>query len=42
MCNEITYPFPDINGPCVDFGEWISNYITHFTGRVIIINNAKI
>ena len=32
--DEITYPFPNFNGATVEVLEWISNFITHFTGYV--------
>ena len=35
MCNQITYPFPNLNGTTVEGWEWISNFIPHFTGHVI-------
>ena len=28
---EITYPFPNFNGYTVEVGEWIINFILHFT-----------
>ena len=33
--DEITYPFPNFNGTTVEIWELISNFIPHFTGRVI-------
>ena len=36
MWGEITYPFPNFDGATVEVCEWISNFIQHFTGRVII------
>ena len=33
--NEITYPFINFNGVTVEVYEWISNFISHFTGQVI-------
>ena len=35
MWGEITSPFPNFNGAAVEVWEWINNFITHFTGRVI-------
>ena len=36
MWDEITYPFPNFNnGVTVENWERISNFIPHFTGRVI-------
>ena len=32
MCDEITYPFPNIP---VEFWEWISNFFPRYTGIVI-------
>ena len=32
---EITYPFPSFNGATVEVWEWMSNFISHFTGHVI-------
>ena len=34
--DEFTYPFPNFNGCTVEVREWISNFILHFTGHVII------
>ena len=34
--NEIIYPSLDFNGTAVEVWERISNFIPHFTGRVII------
>ena len=31
----MTYPFPNFNGATIEVGEWISNYIPHFTVCVI-------
>ena len=28
--DEITYPFPNVNGGTVEVWEWISNFILHF------------
>ena len=36
MWDEITHPFPNFNGATVEVWEWISNFIPHFTGHVII------
>ena len=33
--NENTYPFPSVNGRCVEYWEWISNFIPHFIMDVI-------
>ena len=35
MWDEITYSFPKFNGATVEVWEWISNFIPHFTGRMI-------
>ena len=35
MCDEITYPLPNVNGTTVDVWEWISKSIQHFTGHVV-------
>ena len=35
VCGEITNPFLNFNGCTVEVWEWISNFITHFTGHVI-------
>ena len=32
---EIIYPFPNFKGATVEVGEWISNFIPHFTMDVI-------
>ena len=32
---EISYPFPNFNGCTNEVWEWISNFISHFTGHVI-------
>ena len=34
--DEITYPFPNFNGGTFEVWEWISNFLPHFTGHVII------
>ena len=34
--DEITYQFPNLNGAVVDVWEWMSNFIQHFIGHVII------
>ena len=33
--DEITYPFPNVNGGAVDVWEWRSNFIPHFIMDVI-------
>ena len=33
--DDITYPFPSLNGYTVEVWKWISNYITHFILDVI-------
>ena len=35
MWDSITYPFPNFNGTTVEFREWISNFVAHYTGQVI-------
>ena len=35
VCDEITYPNPNVNGCAVEVWEWISNVIPHFTGCII-------
>ena len=35
MWDEITNPFTHFNGATVEVWEWISNFIPHYTGRVI-------
>ena len=35
MWDEITYPFPNLNGRTVEVQEWISNFIPHFVMDVI-------
>ena len=35
MCDEIIYPFPNFDGAAVEFQEWVSNFIPHFTDHVI-------
>ena len=35
MCDEITYPFPQINGFSVDVRKCVSNFIPHFIIHVI-------
>ena len=34
MWDEITYSFPNLNGANVELCEWISYFISHFTGHV--------
>ena len=36
MWDEIIFPFPNFNGCTVEVWEWISNFISYFTGHVII------
>ena len=31
MWNKITYPFPNFNGADVEDGEWIFDFIPHYT-----------
>ena len=38
--DEITYPFPNFNGGTIDVWKWVSNFIPHFTGHVMLIHNA--
>ena len=35
MYDEITYPFPNLNGATIEVWEWISNLISHITMDVI-------
>ena len=39
---EITYPFPNFSGATVEVWEWVSNFIPHFTGHVIICAGTKV
>ena len=32
VCDEITYPFPNMNGCTVEAWEWTSNFVPHFLG----------
>ena len=36
--NEITYPFPNLDGTTVEVREWISKFIPRFTGHMIIFH----
>ena len=36
LWDEITYPFPNVNGCTVEVCEWTRNVIPHFAGRIII------
>ena len=36
MWDKITYPFPNFNGATVEVWEWISNFILHFIGQVMV------
>ena len=38
MWGEITYPFLKLQGATVEAYEWMSNFIWHFSGYVIIIH----
>ena len=40
--DEIIYPFPNLNGYTVEVWEWISNFISYFTGRIFLLINAVI
>ena len=33
MWNDITYPFPNLNGAMTEVWEWTSNFIPQFTGH---------
>ena len=33
--DDITHPFQNFNGETIEIWEWISNFISHFTGYVI-------
>ena len=33
--DEITYPFPNVNGTTVEFWVWIRNFIPHFTSHLV-------
>ena len=35
VCDEITYAFINFNSATIEVKEWISNFISHFTGHVI-------
>ena len=35
MCDGNTHPFQNFHGAIFEVWEWISNFITHFTGHVI-------
>ena len=35
MWDDITYPFPNVNDRTVEVWDWKSDFIPHFTGRVI-------
>ena len=35
LCDEITYPFTNLDGVAVEVLKWISSFITHFTEHVI-------
>ena len=39
--DEITFPFPYLNGPVVDLGERISKYNSHFTHVLIYPSSDK-
>ena len=41
VCDEINYPFPNVNGCTVQVWEWISNFITHFIMYIIIYPCSK-
>ena len=38
MCDEITYPFPNINAATVEVWKWINNFFLHFTGMWLLIH----
>ena len=33
--DEITYPFPNLNGAAIEVWEWVSNFIRHYIMDVI-------
>ena len=40
MWDKITCPFPNFNGTTVEVWEWVSNFISHFTGHVITYHSG--
>ena len=40
VCGEIINPFLHFNGYTVGVWEWISNFILHFPGHVLLLNNT--
>ena len=38
--DEITYPFPNLNGTAVEVSEWISNTILHPMGMWLLIHDG--
>ena len=39
---EINNIFPNVNGATVDVFEWISNFVPHFPGHVLIHAGIKV
>ena len=40
MCDEITNPFPNFNSAAIEFWEWISYFIPHFTVMQLLIHEG--
>ena len=36
--DETTCPFPNFNSAAIDFWEWISNLIPHFSGHELLVH----
>ena len=41
VLDEITWPFPNVNGCTTEVWEWMGNFITHIT-RLVITYSRKI
>ena len=35
MCDETTYPYPNLNGEAIVAWEWISNFVSHYTWGMV-------
>ena len=42
MWDETTYPFLNFNSVTIEVKEWISNFIPHLTGNLIIHAGNKV
>ena len=39
--DEIDFPFPNFNDAIVEVLKWISNFISYFTGLIVVSNKTS-